>query len=125
MRILAVDDEPRLTRLITLLLAGHGHDVKASHSGEDALERLNNEQFDIVLSNVGLGSGMNGWELDRIVRKRWPNLRFAFATGWGAQFDEATARAAGVDTVLAKPYSGDDLARTVGLLAGGRVVDTR
>jgi hypothetical protein len=54
---------------------------------------------------------MNGWELGRWVRTRFPGVRFALASGWGAQIDPAEARASGVESVIAKPYSTADLRR--------------
>ncbi len=109
LRILAVDDEPALTRMAALMLQQHGHTVVTAASGEEAVARLEAEHFDLVLSDVGMGAGMNGWELAQLVRQRWPETRFALATGWGAAIDPAQARARGVDAVLAKPYRSADL----------------
>lgn len=52
-------------------------------SGEQALERLAADPFDVVISDVGMGPGMNGWELAAEVRRRWPHMRLVLATGWG------------------------------------------
>lgn len=82
-------------------------------SAEAALERLAQERFDLVISDVGLGDGMNGWELADQVRARYPDLPFYLATGWGAQIDPAEARRRGVRAVLAKPYRLADLERLV------------
>jgi two-component system, NtrC family, response regulator GlrR len=86
-------------------------------SGEEALARLAAERFDLVLSDVAMGSGMNGWDLAARVQQRHPALLFALATGWGAQIDSAQARTAGVSAVIAKPYRLDDLRRLVVTLA--------
>jgi CheY-like chemotaxis protein len=79
--------------------------VITASSGEEALEKLAGAQFDLVLSDVGMGAGMNGWELAERVRRGWPDIRFALATGWGAAIDPDEAREKGVVAVLAKPYS--------------------
>ena len=105
LRILAVDDEPALTRAVQRLLRPSGHMVTMAGSGEEALEKLAAEPFDVVLSDVGMGTGMNGWELAERVRSGWPQVRFALATGWGAAIDPVEARERGVVAVLAKPYS--------------------
>jgi CheY-like chemotaxis protein len=65
--------------------------------------------FDVVVSDVGMGAGMNGWELADTVRGRWPDVRFMLATGWGAAIDPTEARARGVEAVLSKPYHPVDL----------------
>ena len=109
LRVLAVDDEPRLGRMVALMLKRRGDRVSAVTSGEEALKLLAAEPFDVVVSDLSLGEGINGWGLAEHVRRRWPHVRFVLATGWGSAIDEATARAGGVDAVIAKPYNQGDL----------------
>jgi PAS domain S-box-containing protein len=118
LRILVVDDKPALTRMAALLLGQQGHTVVTANSGEAALEALAAGELDLVLSDVAMGAGMNGWELARRVRQGWPSVRFALATGWGAQIDPEEARAHGVAAVLAKPYRAGDLERVVSEMMG-------
>ena len=113
LRILAVDDEPALGQMVEMMLGHLGHSVVIATSGEDALERLERQPFDLVLSDVGMGEGMNGWQLAEIVRQRWPRVRFLLATGWGAQIDPQQARERGVEAVLSKPYRSGDLQRII------------
>jgi CheY-like chemotaxis protein len=68
---------------VVRLLRPAGHTAATAISGEAALECLAAEQFDIVLSDLGMGTGINGWELAERVRQRWPKTRFVLATGWG------------------------------------------
>jgi PAS domain S-box-containing protein len=109
LRVLAVDDEPAITRAVVRLLRPLGHVVSTADSAEQAMERLTAEQFDVVVSDVGMGKGMNGWELADRVRQEWPDVRFVLATGWGAAIDPVEAEARGVKAVLAKPYQPADL----------------
>jgi signal transduction histidine kinase len=104
LRVLAVDDEPMMTRAVMRMLKPLGHVVSTAASGEEALDRLAEQAFDVVISDMGMGAGMNGWELADAVRLRWPSVRFILATGWGAAIDLGEARAKGVEAVLAKPY---------------------
>jgi signal transduction histidine kinase/CheY-like chemotaxis protein len=104
LRILAVDDEPMMTKAVTRMLKPSGHLVSVAASGEEALEKLAEQPFDVVVSDMGMGAGMNGWELAEAVRTRWPRVRFLLATGWGAAMDPAEARTRGVEAVLSKPY---------------------
>jgi CheY-like chemotaxis protein len=113
LRIRAVDDEPRLLRMTSLMLRQAGHAVVTAASAEEALERLADEPVDLVLSDLGLGSGMNGWELAEVIREGWPAVRVVLATGWGSGIDPEAARARGVEAVLAKPYQQADLLRAV------------
>jgi CheY-like chemotaxis protein len=113
LRILAVDDEPMMTRAVVRMLKPSGHVVSVAASGEEALEKLAEQTFDVVVSDMGMGPGMNGWELAEAVERRWPNVRFLLATGWGAAIDPGEARARGVEAVLAKPYHPADLLRAL------------
>ena len=106
-------DEPLIGKMVARLVRTDGHLVVTATSGEEALERLRDGVFDVVLSDVGMGAGMNGWELAAHVQRQWPQLGFVLATGWGAQIEIAEARLKGVDAVLAKPYRPDELLSTL------------
>jgi PAS domain S-box-containing protein len=103
-RVLAVDDELPLRRLVSIMLSSEGHDVTIAASAEEALELLERQTFDVVLSDVNMGEGMTGWELADRIRERWPDLPIVLVSGLGAQITEDEMRAHGVAAVLAKPY---------------------
>jgi signal transduction histidine kinase/ActR/RegA family two-component response regulator len=111
--VLVVDDEAGLTRLAAQILQQDGHRVATAASAEAAIERMGRESFDVVVSDLGLGAGMNGWDVTAEIRRRWPTTRVVLATGWGAAIDPATARERGVDLVVTKPYRQADLRRAV------------
>jgi PAS domain S-box-containing protein len=117
-RILVVEDEQQLARMAGLVLRQRGHDVVLAASVEEALVYLNQAPFDLVISDLGLGPGQNGWDLAGAVRERWPTTRFVLVTGWGAAIDPAEARARGVDQVIAKPYRIADLRQIADDVAG-------
>jgi CheY-like chemotaxis protein/anti-sigma regulatory factor (Ser/Thr protein kinase) len=108
-RILVVEDEQQLARMAGLVLTQRGHRVTVAGSGEQALVMLQDERFDLVISDLGLGPGKNGWDLSEAVRQHWPTTTFVLVTGWGAAIDLAQARERGVDRVIAKPYRIADL----------------
>jgi PAS domain S-box-containing protein len=109
LRILAVDDEPMMTKAVVRMLKPAGHLVSVARSAEEAVEKLTEQTFDVVVSDMGMGAGMNGWELADVVKSRWPGVRFMLATGWGAALDPAEARTRGVEAVLSKPYHPSEL----------------
>lgn len=119
-RILVVEDEKQLARMASLVLTQRGHSVVVAPSGEEALAHLEQERFDLIVSDLGLGSGLNGWDLAEAVRARWPWTDFVLVTGWGAAIDLEDARARGVHHVISKPYRIADLRRAADRLAGGR-----
>ena len=102
-----------MTKAVVRMLKPSGHLVSVAGSGEEALEKLAEQTFDVVVSDMGMGAGMNGWELAEAVRSRWPGVRFLLATGWGAALDPGEARSRGVDAVLAKPYQTVELLRAL------------
>ena len=97
--------------MASLALTQQGHQVEVARSGEEALEKLQQRPVDLVISDLGMGAGMNGWELAEQVRSRYPGVRFALATGWGAQIDPEEAKALGICAVLPKPYRLADMRR--------------
>jgi signal transduction histidine kinase len=114
-RVLVVDDEPRLSHMASLMLRQEGHQVATAASGEEALVRMQAESFEVVVTDLGLGTGMNGWELARQVRVGWPETRVVLATGWAPSIDSDQARATGIRAVVAKPYRMSDLRRALGV----------
>jgi PAS domain S-box-containing protein len=108
-RVLVVEDEEQLAKMAALVLTQRGHHVVVATSGEEALERLREEPFELVISDLGLGTGKNGWDVAAAVRKNYPSTRFVLVTGWGAGIDPHEAREKGVEEVIAKPYRIADL----------------
>jgi signal transduction histidine kinase/ActR/RegA family two-component response regulator len=108
-RVLVVEDEQQLGRMASLVLGQRGHQPTVAESGDEALGYLQEGHFDLVISDLGLGAGMNGWDLAEAVRANWPGTPFVLVTGWGAAIDLPEARARGVDRVIAKPYRIADL----------------
>jgi PAS domain S-box-containing protein len=120
LHILVVDDLPELARAMARVLRIEGHVVDTTTSAEEALEYLAGTPVDLVISDLGLGEGMNGWQLAEAVRSHFPRARFALATGWGDRISPEEAEARGVEAVIAKPYRVDELHRLVAQLAGPR-----
>jgi CheY-like chemotaxis protein len=72
LRILVVDDEPMMTRAVMRMLKPSGHLVSAAASGEEAVEKLTEQTFDVVVSDMGMGSGLAcGSCWPRVGGRRW------------------------------------------------------
>jgi CheY-like chemotaxis protein len=82
-------------------------------TADEALDRLGERRFDLVLSDHGLGLGMNGLELATAVRDRWPGTRFILVTGWGGSIDPAEVQPLGVEAVISKPYRAPELRQRI------------
>jgi CheY-like chemotaxis protein len=72
-KILCVEDEPSLRRSLVRMLGIGGHQVLGVESAEQAIEMLEVNTFDLVLSDVSL-PGMSGEQLRRTILDRYPNL---------------------------------------------------
>jgi PAS domain S-box-containing protein len=109
LQILVVDDEPSLVTMLARLLGSDGHNVTVATSGEEALAILASSPADVVISDLSMGTGMNGWELAEAVRALPSPPRFVLTTGWGAEIEPEDAAARGVMAVVSKPYRLPDL----------------
>jgi CheY-like chemotaxis protein len=95
--------------MLARLLGSDGHDVTVATSGEEALAILASSLTDVVISDLSMGAGMNGWELAEAVRALPSRPRFVLTTGWGAEIEPDDAAARGVMAVVSKPYRLPDL----------------
>ncbi len=102
LRILLVEDNAQVAELATELLREAGHEVEAATTGQAALDRLAvGADFDLVFSDLVMPGGIDGVELARTLRRRWPALPILLATGYSSE--SAKAQREGF-RLLSKPY---------------------
>ena len=104
-RILVVDDEPVVRQLTVEILRRSGHDPHGVASARAALDLLDKEHFDLVVSDVVMPE-MTGIEFLHELRERLPDLPVVLMTG-GSQEPERTSKAVelGATGLLYKPFS--------------------
>jgi two-component system response regulator GlrR len=107
-RLLVVDDDPDMLRLLSMRLTSVGYQVTAVTSAESALTQLEIEHPQLVLSDVRL-PGRDGLALFDEIRKKHPTLPVILLTAHGTIPDAVEATARGVFTYLTKPYDGREL----------------
>ena len=107
-RLLVVDDDPDLLRLLSIRLRGAGYHVNAVSSAEAALTQMEIEHPQLVLSDVQL-PGLDGLALFDEIRKRHPALPVILLTAHGTIPDAVEATTRGVFTYLTKPFDGKEL----------------
>jgi CheY-like chemotaxis protein len=112
MRMLVVDDEDFVRELLGEILEGEHCDVYLVDSGSEALSAFKDMEFDGVFTDVGM-PGMSGWELAREIRHINANIPIAVITGWGEAVGSHEQKEAGVDWVVAKPFTADRIAELV------------
>jgi signal transduction histidine kinase/CheY-like chemotaxis protein len=111
-RILVVDDEEFVRELLKEILESEGCRVSLAESGTEALELFSASQFDGVFTDVGM-PGMSGWELAHAIREQSEMIPIAVITGWGEAVGSNEQKAAGVDWVVAKPFTADRISELV------------
>lgn len=107
-RLLVVDDDADMLRLLSMRLQSAGYRVSTAGSAEAALAQLDVERPQLVLSDVRL-PGRDGLALFDEVRRRHPSLPVILLTAHGTIPDAVEATARGVFTYLTKPYDGKEL----------------
>ncbi|HEY3284731.1 MAG TPA: response regulator [Armatimonadota bacterium] len=118
MRILVVDDEPIVREVLGECLLADGHEVSSAESGSEALNRLEANPFDLVITDQTM-PGMSGDVLAKGIKARLPSLPVFLLTGLGAQVDAEGHAPDGIDRVLSKPISVAALRQAVASIGPG------
>lgn len=105
-RILVVDDDQRICKLLTIKLGLSGFDPQSCSSGEEALQLLAKEPFDAIISDLNMG-GISGLELLESTRRLAPRTAFLMATGVNDVAVGVTAMKQGAADYILKPFQMD------------------
>lgn len=101
MRILVVDDNPGITESLMMQITLLGHRVETASDGYEAIHLLENNKYDIVITD-GYMPKMTGFRLCRYIRSNLPSVYVIGITG---TFDLKEFRKAGADVCLQKPFA--------------------
>jgi two-component system KDP operon response regulator KdpE len=106
-QILIVDDEPQIRRVLRSALAKQGYVVKDARSGEEALEKLRDARFDVIILDRNM-PGMGGLAACREIRSGSEAI-IIMLTVRKAEPDQVDALDAGADDYMTKPFSAPEL----------------
>jgi len=106
-RILVVDDDPQIRRVMRVTLTGQGYEVDDAKDGEAALEKLRDQRFDLVLLDMNM-PGMSGLEACRAIRAQ-SEIAIIMLTVRDTESDKVEALDAGADDYITKPYNPPEL----------------
>src|SRR5258708_5162413 len=95
--------------MIVLMLQRGGHEAAPAYSGEAAHARMTHDAFDVVVSDLRMGTGLDGWGLARWVRRFRPAVWFILRTAEAGWIDPIAARERGAAAVLGKPVGIADM----------------
>jgi PAS domain S-box-containing protein len=110
-RVLVVEDEEKVRTLLNDAFRAGGHDVTEASTGAEAIERLDQSEFDLIVCDLGLPE-LSGLHVARWVKEFRPDLPVIIATGFAEMIAEEDYDRARIDDVIRKPYAvADVLAR--------------
>ncbi|TYP90295.1 response regulator transcription factor [Blastococcus xanthinilyticus] len=113
--VLIIEDDPRIRRMLQLTLQREGLEVTEAGSGEDALERLAEHTFDVILLDLML-PGKDGFEVCREIRKT-SNTPVIMVTARADSHDVVAGLEAGADDYVSKPFVVKELSARIRALA--------
>ncbi len=111
-RILVVDDEESIRDLCARVLARSGFQVTIAGDGEDAVRHLQDESFDLVISDIRM-PGISGLDVLTTAKALHPSIAVVLITGFGTAEALARANQSGADRILTKPFDAQELLATV------------
>src|ERR671927_261650 len=107
--ILVVDDDSELRQQIKRLFERDGHRVMAVADGRAAVDRASTGHFDVVLLDIGLGPGPDGYDVCRALRERRNLVPIIMLTALDSEADAVLGLEAGADDYVTKPFGPAEL----------------
>src|SRR5712664_1753308 len=123
-RVLVVDDEPKLGRLVSEALALDGHAVTRAGGGRAALAELQKDLFDIVVTDLRMAD-VDGLGVLQAARGRTPPAEVILMTAHASAESAVAAMKAGAADYLVKPFAIDELRLRVQRLSDQRAVERK
>jgi len=112
-RILVVDDEPRICQLLSELLGRDGHTVDTVLCAEDALVKLEQDAYEMVITDLKM-PGMDGFGLIESIKKTQPEIAAIMITAYATVETAVQALSHGADDYITKPFEISELKKVVG-----------
>jgi DNA-binding NtrC family response regulator len=118
-KILVVDDEKDICMALNILLTKEGYRVMEAYNGEQALERLREEYFDVVMTDIRMGK-MDGFEVLKQAQKISPETSVVMMTAFASVGSAVEAMRAGASDYITKPFINDEIRLTIRKLLQNR-----
>jgi len=111
-KILVVDDDAHIRKLMILYLQNEGFDTVEASDGTEALSRMENSAVDIVILDIMMPH-MDGWELCREIRRLYPEIPLLMVTAKGEAKQKVKGFQLGTDDYVTKPFDPVELVMRV------------
>jgi DNA-binding response OmpR family regulator len=108
MRILIIEDDEAITRVLQLGLRAHGHQTVVADTGEDGVLLAEDDTVEFMLLDISL-PGLNGHQVLERIRRRRPKLPVLMLTARDDLKNKINALHAGADDYLTKPFAFEEL----------------
>ena len=115
-----VEDNREILRSLGDVLRDNGCEVFEAPTGATALARLENETVDLILTDLAM-PGVSGWQVAAACRERCPSTPLGLITGFGDQLEPAKLGSHGIQFVVAKPFSSEQLLAVVATALRGPI----
>jgi two-component system KDP operon response regulator KdpE len=112
MKILVVDDEPQICRLLKTGLTGYGYDVITATNGADALRLAAQQKLDLIILDITLGSEPDGLEVGSQIRD-WSSVPIIMLSVRSEEKTKVAALDAGADDYVVKPFGMEELSARI------------
>ena len=116
LNILLVEDDKDLNMLIESYLKEAGYNVETVYNGLDALNKFNEEKFDIILSDIMMPL-CDGFELAKQIRKKNNQIPIIFMSARDDKISKQLGYKVGVDDYIIKPFDFDELVLKISAIA--------
>jgi CheY-like chemotaxis protein len=110
--VLVIDDEDFVRDTLAEMLSVLNHKVVTAEGGPQAMEQLAAASFDLVFTDLSMPE-MDGWEVAREIRRRWPATSIVLVTGYGKQTVPAASEKDLIDGVIGKPFDFSQVTETI------------
>jgi two-component system KDP operon response regulator KdpE len=108
LRVLVVDDEPAIRRLLHASLSAEGHQIEEAADGQSALSLLGRNAIDVLVLDLGM-PGMDGFEVIRQLREQGSSLPIIVLSSRADEAGKVRALDMGADDFVTKPFGMDEL----------------
>ena len=111
-RILVVDDEDALRTVLSSELEGEGYHVRSAADGQEAINILGGQEFDLILLDIKMPN-VDGFEVLKFGKDRQPKTKVVMLTGFADLKNAIESKKLGAEDFVSKPYDLVDLLTTV------------
>ena len=118
-KILVVDDEPHIVKMIESRLTANGYDVITASDGQEGLEKAQGENPDLILLDVMMPK-LTGYKVSRLLKfdERFKNIPIIMLTARSQENDIELGTEVGVNLYITKPFEAQDLLNSIKKILG-------